>query len=462
MAKIKKKKETKKNLKKEAGALIASAQNDITIPFFNEVFINQDPTLLARGGVKGLAIYDEIERDTFAFSVIQKRKKTLIAREWQVIAGGEKPIDHEAREFVEAQLDRIAFDRLCESLLDATMKGYSVCELVWGRIDDAIVPVEIKDQEQRRFMFDKDWHPRLLTQSDMFEGRELPPRKFIVHRFGVKGNNPYGLGMGTRLFFPVLFKREGVAFWLKFLEKFASPTVIGKTPYGTLDSDQRKIMSMLQRFHSDGAMTVPVDVDVDLLEAKRSGAMSGLEWVNYWDKQMSIAMLGETLTTDLGAVGSRAAAEVHSGVLDKLVDGDADLLSDTLHETLIAWLIDYNFPGAAVPRVVRKRPKNAKEEAETATAKSTAALKRNEALRAELSFIADIKDDATAKALLMSSGLVDELDIEVIDALVGDRSVFKAPSLQTQKTLSPLIGDNGGPPFDDDTAFAAGSFKKKH
>jgi len=186
-----------KNLKKDAGKLIAGAKSDITIPHFNDVFLNTDPTLLSRGGGKGLEIYEEIERDTEAYALFQKRKSTLIEREWEVKAGGENPRDLEAAEFVEKQLKRIPFDRICENLLDAILKGYSVVEIVWQRFEGKIVPKKIVSQEQRRFVFDEDWKPRLLTWTSMFKGEELPDRKFMVHRFGVKGNRPYGLGMGT-------------------------------------------------------------------------------------------------------------------------------------------------------------------------------------------------------------------------------------------------------------------------
>ncbi len=450
----------KRNLKKDAGRLIATAQNDITIPFFNEVFENTDPILIERGGGKGLEIYEEIERDTQAGALLQKRKVTLIARGWEVSPGGEATIDHSAAEFVEEQLERLPFDRISENLLDATLKGYAISEVVWGRDNNRIIPARIVNHEQRRFKFDKHWQPRLLTQTSMWKGEELPPNKFLVHRVGVKGNRPYGLGLGSKLFFPVLFKREGVAFWLKFLEKFAGPTVVGKTPYGILEHDQLKLLRALERFHTHGSMTVPVDVDVELLEATRSGSMSANEWCNYWDKQMSICILGETLTTDIGAVGSLAAAQVHSGVLDKLVDADGDLLSDTLHEQLLTWMVLYNFPGAAVPYVSRAQPKNEKADAETRKAKADAAIVHNDALKAKLGFLASIDDDEAARDILISSGLVDELEGATIDKLVDMRSEF--PTENKSATPAP-IGHNGGPAIDPETEaeFAAFRLKKK-
>lgn len=65
----------RKNLPAEARSLIANASNDITIPYFSGVLQHADDTLIQQGGGKGLAIYDEIERDTHAFSMLQKRRK---------------------------------------------------------------------------------------------------------------------------------------------------------------------------------------------------------------------------------------------------------------------------------------------------------------------------------------------------------------------------------------------------
>jgi len=44
----------------------------------------------------------------------------------------------------------------------------------------------------------------------MSQGVELPERKFIVHTVGGKEGLPFGLGVGGRLFWPVLFKRKDI------------------------------------------------------------------------------------------------------------------------------------------------------------------------------------------------------------------------------------------------------------
>lgn len=343
-------------------ARFASASNDITIPNYTDVLSYVDETLLEKGGGKGLKLYDEIERDTHASSVVQKRKHQLIGREWKVDPGGEDKVDIEAADFVRELLQELPFDQICYDMLDATLKGFSISETMYGRDGRHVIVDEITVLEQRRFVFDREWKPRLLTMAAPVKGEELPDRKFLVHRFGVKGNNPYGLGLGTRLFWPVLFKRNGVAFWMKFLERFASPIPIGKYPIGSLPAQQLELMHIMESINHASAITVPIGTELESFEAKRGGTVDYEAWGRFWNSEMSKATLGETLTTEMGQNGARAASETHAGVLDMLVDSDADLLSATLNGQLLRWLSEFNYPGAKPPKVWRPRPSNEMEQ----------------------------------------------------------------------------------------------------
>lgn len=443
--------DTRKNLPASARTLIADVANDITIPFFSGVLTHADDTLIQQGGGKGLKIYDEIERDTHAGSMLQKRKGRLTARAWEIEPGGERSIDKDAAKFCEERLRKLAFDQATEDMLDATLKGFSVIEVVWAREGSNIVPVALQSIDQRRIAFDRDWRPRLLTWTAMTDGIELPERKFMVHRVGVKGNNPYGLGLGSSLFWPVLFKREGIAFWLHFLEKFAGPTVVGKTPYGTLSDEQQKLLQTLQRAQTASAITVPIGTDIEFLEASRSGSVSYEQFLEYWDRQISIAVAGETLTTQVGSSGgNRALGEVHQEELDTRADRDGDLASGTIKRDLLTWMVEYNFPGAAVPDIWRVRPKNEQAEAETRSIKAKAAESEAGALRTIIKEAARFEDDAVAREYIVSFGITDHLSDKAIDAMVAARSAFADDPAEPDPFIS-----------GDPAAFAVGRLKKK-
>jgi Protein of unknown function (DUF935) len=70
------------------------------------------------------------------------------------------------------------------------------------------------------------------------------------------------------------------------------------------------------------------------------------------NEAISKIVLSQTMTTDNGS--SQSQANVHQNVKDDIVKADADLVCSSFNEGPVKWLIDWNFPGAAYPRVWRQ------------------------------------------------------------------------------------------------------------
>jgi phage gp29-like protein len=58
------------------------------------------------------------------------------------------------------------------------------------------------------------------------------------------------------------------------MEKFAGPTVVGKTPIGTVKEEQMKLLQTLEQVQTASAVTVPIGTDLEFLEATRGGTVS--------------------------------------------------------------------------------------------------------------------------------------------------------------------------------------------
>jgi len=347
---------------------VASASRDIFVPVFGNLMRPTDDVLLAQGGGKGLGIYEELERDPHTYAVLMKRKLALVARDWEVEPGGSKREDRKAAELAERVLGGewgLSFDKVCVDLQDAVLKGYAVAEVIWAEIDGHWIPVEVKPKNQRRFVFDPDGRVRMLTLANMIEGEELPERKILVHRFGDKTGDPYGRGLGHQLFWWIYFKRMAAQFWLVFAEKFGSPTVVGEYEDTMPPEEQDRLLDHLTRLSNENALIVKAGTAVKFLEAVRSGSVTYPDLVEYCDQQITLAVLGNTLTTTVGDSGSRALGDVHAGVEETIVDADADMLSATLNSQLLAWITWLNYPSARPPRVWRPRPTAEAEAAKT-------------------------------------------------------------------------------------------------
>ncbi|TDP46062.1 DUF935 domain-containing protein [Zavarzinia compransoris] len=340
---------------------IATIARDVTAPLAGFVLRPRDETLIQQGGGLGLKLYEDLHRDPHTMAVLRKRRMAVIAREWELEAASEAPVDAAAKDLCEAVLKRLAFDRLCLGLLHGLLLGYSVAEVVWGEAVigvTRIIPIAAFKRGSRRFVFGADGALRLLTVEEPVDGEALPPFKFIVAVFGGdEVEDPYGLGLGATLFWPVYFKRQGIAFWLTFVERFAAPTVIGEYPPNASEAEQDKMLAALGALSQETGIIMPQGMAIRLLEAMRSGSIDSYEKLcRYMDEQISEAVLGETLSTSVVGTGSRAASQTHNEVREELTDADADLLSDVLNTTLLPWIVRVNMPGASAPRLWRKKP----------------------------------------------------------------------------------------------------------
>jgi phage gp29-like protein len=340
-----------------AGAMAISANDPFSNPY-GGLLSPRDAVLLSRGGGRGAQayrVYEEIERDPRAFAVLQKRRQAVVARDWRVEPGGEGRAAKKAVALVEAALSRVDFDGLCLSLSDALMKGFAAVEVIWEATTEGVFPAEFRPIEQRRIVFDEEWKPRLLTKAQPVYGEELPDRKIIVHRFG-SSVDPYGRGLGHQLFWACFFKRQSQAFWVSFAERFGQPIPVGKTPAGTPEAQRQALLNTLAGLARDSAVVVDDNQSVTFLEKALSGTPTYEGLVRYCDEEITIATLGETLTTSVGDVGSLAASKTHDGVRMELVDADCDNQSATINGTLTRWIVDFNMPGAPYPTVWRPRP----------------------------------------------------------------------------------------------------------
>jgi phage gp29-like protein len=134
------------------------------------------------------------------------------------------------------------------------------------------------------------------------------------------------------------------------LEKFGMPTVVGKYPPGTDPAQQAALLDAIDAIQHDTGIKVPDTMALELLEASRTGNAGYQGLCDYFDRQISKAVLGQTLTTEVAGEGSYAASQTHNDVRQELVTADADMLCEVLNATLVRWIVDLNFgPQAAYP-----------------------------------------------------------------------------------------------------------------
>jgi len=103
---------------------------------------------------------------------------------------------------------------------------------------------------------------------------------------------------------------------------------------------------------SDAGAVIPDSMRIEFEKAANTaGAGEFFEKLaNWWDKQISKAVLGQTMTADDGA--SLSQARVHDEVRKDLLRADAKALASTLNRDLIRPFVDLNYGPGRYPSLV--------------------------------------------------------------------------------------------------------------
>ena len=336
---------------------------DITRGYMGPLQYSMDSVLKSLGG--NLLAYEDVLRDDQVMSTFQQRRLAVISTPWEVQPGGTAFKDKKAAEFVAQVLSEIGFDNITDKMLYGTFYGYSVGECLWKYDGSAITLDNIKVRKARRFRFAPNGDLHMLTYANMLPGELMPPRKFWAFSCGADNDDePYGMGLAHWLYWPVFFKKNGIKLWLKFLDKFAQPTGVGKYPHGSQQADINRLLGALQAISTDSGIAIPEGMAIELLEAARSGTVDYSTLHDKMNQAISKVVLGQMMTSE--AVGGHNKAQVQMEVRQDLVRADADLICDSFTRSVATWLTEWNFPGAAVPTLRRiiEEPEDLKARAE--------------------------------------------------------------------------------------------------
>ena len=331
------------------------------------------------------------EKDLHYLAVLGTRKNAVAQLELVVRAASSGAEDQRAAAMVREmiidgplQLDSVLFD-----VLDAVGKGFSATEIIWDTSGREWFPAQLKWRDPRWFAFDWISGEAILvrtlsgeaipvanerqTQPAHFGGREngiyasmrpgiglqpmtapLAPYKFVTHFAKAKAGLPIRGGLARAAGWAYLFKNYVLKDWVTFTEVFGQPLRVGKYHAGASEQDKQALLRAVSRIGTDAAAIMPESMVIEFTEAHQNGSAELYQkFCEYLDAQVSKAVLGQTLTTEMpSSGGSRAAAEVHEGVRRDILNADARRLAATLARDLVRPIVELNMgPQLRYPKI---------------------------------------------------------------------------------------------------------------
>lgn len=315
-----------------------------------------DPSLLIDLG------NESRQRDGHLHSVLQTREIAVASLPWELIIDGQKKRSSRGarqRSFCEKALrGNREFRRLLAHLSGAFYPGYAVGEMVWVNEGGKLLPKSFLCHSPRRFGFRREdgllvWRERGGQEIDF---RRAWPDKFITSQPRVNGDVPCREGLLRVLMWLALFRNWSLSDLLKLAELAWKPWRIGVYKKTASKEDRDNLESILAGMTSSGAALHSEAVEVQFKWPEMKGGSSsgqGGTHEGLFDicgREMSKAVLGQTLTTEAGKIGSQALGNVHDGVRRDILEADAVHLAEVITRDIIEPMVRLNFgPTAPVP-----------------------------------------------------------------------------------------------------------------
>ncbi|MBE3022926.1 phage portal protein family protein [Campylobacter sp. 7477a] len=241
------------------------------------------------------------------------RKAVTEKKEIQIIS------DNEA---VKDEFERIFNPDVVSQILETYLYGLNVFEVNYKEKEGLLFP-RLVQRDFRSFKFN-DAGEFVFSASGSEQA--IPPFKVIYALNRANFRKAYGDGLLKKLYFPVKMKNASLKFWFRFLERFGSPWAVAKTDY-----DAEGLASEVHAMLAGDSAVIDKDEEIELIQPTANIDFSKLP--SYFDNQISKAILGANLTSDVKE-GSFAASKTHNEIREDLAANDAKILLFVINKAI--------------------------------------------------------------------------------------------------------------------------------
>lgn len=172
------------------------------------------------------------------------------------------------------------------------------------------------------------------------------------------------LGILAQILVAVLYKRNNYADWAKYCELYAIP--IQEYTYNAGDEETRRQLLLDARQRGNNAVYIhPAESNFQFVESNAKSGTSELfkDFTDYWDNQIAVRVLGNTLTTSASSTGTQALGTVHKAVEEELNEDDCNTVLDVLNYYMLPIFesLGFNVSGGKFVSAKRKEVDTARQ-----------------------------------------------------------------------------------------------------
>jgi phage gp29-like protein len=302
---------------------------------------------------KGWSIYRDMRHDDQVKATLTFKKILVHGRAWELKPADQSDKAENIAKFVKANLEGINFKRVVKEALSALDFGFSASELIWqvkdfeGERRVMLKAIKARDPESVHIFADKHGNVMGFEQrSKLGEIIVIKPEKIWHYAHQSEFQNHYGVSDLRSAYRNWWAKKFIINFWNVFLERLGAPMTMMKYPLGSSPELKTLLKGILTGLSSKSEILVPEGVEVELIEATRSGQASYAEALQYHDNAISRALLVIALLGAGGSDvtrGSDSQSRLHLRILFKMADELGKDLMSTFEQQVIKQMVDMNF-----------------------------------------------------------------------------------------------------------------------
>ena len=276
------------------------------------------------------------ERDDVISSVKPKREKSVARRDWQVLTSDDSAeAKRQAKILTEFwnnvkcvdafdQNRRGGFAELVRQMMRAVSFRYQSHHLVWQPSSDMLrctfegVPLSFFENRTGKLRF-------CATGMEM-EGTEMKPEEWLV---------TCGDGLMVAGSIGYFCKRNALADWMAFSDKFGMPGILARTSQGKDSAGGTAMAEAAESFGQDWAAVLYGDDGsgkIELIEAKGGSTLPFPQLIERVDRRLASLYRGADLSSMSSSQGEGTGASLQSGETDLIEQDDALSISERLNE----------------------------------------------------------------------------------------------------------------------------------
>ena len=305
-----------------------------------------DPVLRKMG--KSITALQELLTDSHLESVWSVRCAATSGAEWFCAPGDDSAAAEVAAEAFAAELQKLDVPRIIEEMMDAVAYGYSPLEVLWTPEEGRWGIADIVGKPPQWFEFNQ--RNELVLKRGIAGAEELPPNRFLLVQHRPSYANPYGAKVFSKCYWPCVFKKNGMRWWTAYVEKYGGAFMYGKYPMNAGQDYQDKFITALSKMATDAVAIFQEGSEITITTAadKKGGSDVHDTYIQKVNAEISKAVLGQTLTTEIGNTGSYAAAAAHNLVREDLAAADRRRICAAFDRLAKVYTM-YNFGDVAAP-----------------------------------------------------------------------------------------------------------------